>query len=114
MLDARGFHIEEWISNSPLKDYRQKKKVVLGPDLENNTQKILGTVWHPQKDTFSFKVKLGDTDGAKRIILSKLSEIFDPIGGGVAVPIKSKIAMWALLQRDLGWDDDVPPDLGLK
>ena len=46
--------------------------------------------------------------------LSKLSGIFDPIGGGVAVLIKSKIAMQELWQRGLGWDDDVPPDIRMK
>ena len=117
VLDAGGFHIKEWISNAPLNDEGQKEEVVFGQSSANDTQKVLGTVWHPQEDKFSFKVNLGDTEGTKltkRMILSKLSGIFDPIGGGVAVLIKSKIAMQELWQRGLGWDDDVPPDIRMK
>jgi hypothetical protein len=117
VLDAGGFHIKEWISNAPLNDERQKEEVVLGRDPVEETQKVLGTVWHPQEDKFSFKVNLEDTDGTKltkRMILSKLSGIFDPIGGGVAVLIKSKIAMQELWQLGLGWDDDVPSDIRMK
>ncbi len=117
VLDAGGFHVKEWVSNAPLNDEGRKEEVVLGQNSANDTQKVLGTVWHPQEDKFSFKVNLGDTEGTKltkRMILSKLSGIFDPIGGGVAVLIKSKIAMQELWQRGLGWDDDVPPDIRMK
>ncbi len=47
----------------------------------------------------------------KRIILSKLSDIFDPIGAGAATLIKAKIGMQELWQRGLSWDEQIPPDL---
>ena len=50
----------------------------------------------------------------KRMILSKLDAIFDPIGGGVAILIKAKIAMQELWQLGLSRDDDVPPDIRKK
>ena len=50
----------------------------------------------------------------KRIILSKLAGIYDPIGGGAAVLIKAKIAMQELWQLGLSWDADVPPDIRTK
>ena len=50
----------------------------------------------------------------KRLILSKLTGIFDPIGAGVAVLVKSKIAMQELWQLSLGWDDEVPPEVKWK
>ena len=50
----------------------------------------------------------------KRIILSKLTGIYDPIGGGAAVLIKAKIEMQELWQLGLSWDADVPPDIRTK
>ena len=47
-------------------------------------------------------------------ILSKLAGTFDPIGAGAAVLVKSKIAMQALWQLGLGWDDEVPPEVKWK
>ena len=44
----------------------------------------------------------------KRLILSKLAGIFDPVGAGAAVLIKPKIAMQEL------WDDEVPPEVKRK
>ena len=93
ILDAGGFHVKEWISNASLNEKSQKGEVVLGQDHESDAQKVLGTVWHPQEDKLSFKVKVEKIDEAnltKRTILSKLSGIFDPIGGGVAVFNKAK------------------------
>jgi hypothetical protein len=101
-LDAGGFHVKGWVSNAVLNDEEQQGEVVLGQDPLNDTQKVLGTVWNPQQDKFSFKVKLGHTDVlesdetlcstvpgklTKRIILSKISGIFDPIGDLEVVPL---------------------------
>ena len=94
---------------------------------KKDSQKVLGAVWIPHEDTFSFKVKLDDTDLdanktfaisqpiklTKRNIL-KLAGIYDPIRGGAAVLIKAKIAIQELWKRGLGWDADVPPDIRTK
>ena len=90
---------------------------------------MLGTVWLPQEDMFTFKIKLelakeifplGDPGTfipmklTKRLILSKLAGVFDPIGAGAAVLVKPKIAMQELWQIGLGWDDEVPPEIKRK
>ena len=89
--------------------------MVQGNDLQNDSQKVLETVWNPHEDT-SFKVKLDDTDLdakktfpisqatklTKHIILSKLAGIYNLIGGGAAVLVKPKIAMQELWQLGLG------------
>ena len=78
-------------------------------------------------DTLSFKVQLDDSDAhtkkthpisqptklTKRIILSKLAGIYDPIGSGTVL-IKAKIAMQELWQLELDWDEDVPPNKKTK
>ena len=50
----------------------------------------------------------------KRRILSKLAGIFDPIGAGLAVLVKPKIALQELWQLGLGWDDEVPVEVKRK
>lgn len=129
VLDAGGFRVKEWISNIPLKVKESPGEVVLGEDQDNNMQKVLGTVWHPKEDQFSFKVKVDFANTApnndkpipatptklkKRLILSKLSGIFDPIGAGAVVLIKAKIAMQELWQHGLSWDEEVPPEVKKK
>jgi hypothetical protein len=58
ILDAGGFYIKEWISNAPFTDKESRDEVVLGANKETNVQKVLGTVWHPKQDQFSFVVKI--------------------------------------------------------
>ena len=92
-------------------------------------EKDLGLVWLPEKDTFTFKIKIELTKETapmgdpgvfipvkltKRLILSKLAGIFDPVGAGAAVLIKPKIVMQELWQLGLNWDDEVPPEIKRK
>lgn len=48
------------------------------------------------------------------MILSKLAGVFDHIGAGTPVLIKSKIAMQELWHLGLSWDEDVPPETRKK
>ena len=123
VLEAGGFKVKKWISNAALDAKERPEEVVLGG--ENHAEKVLGTVWLPKEDKFSFKIKIdlaSERDPAvfvpmrltKRQILSKLAGIFDPIGAGAAVLIKPKIAMQELWQLGLGWDDEVPPEVKRK
>ena len=92
-------------------------------------KKVLGTVWHPKQDQFSFAVKIEypnelSNEGTptstkpskmtKRIILSKLAGIFYLIGAGAATLVKAKIGMQELWQHGLSWDEDIPSDLKKK
>ena len=127
ILETGGFHVKQWISSSQANATEEPNEVVLGS--QSHVGKVLGTVWLPEKDTFTFKIKielaketapLGDPGVfipvklTNRMILSKLAGIFDPVGAGAAVLIKPKIAMQELWQLGLGWDDEVPPEVKRK
>ena len=81
--------------------------MVLGKPNENDVQKVLGTFWHPKDDQFSFAVKSVPSNEetctsskmTKRIILGKLSGIFDPVGAGVATLVKADWNARALATR---------------
>ena len=66
--------------------------------------------WDRNADTFSFKVKLKDTEKlTKRTILSEIATIFDPLGFAAPVIIKAKMLLQELWLIGLAWDDPVPP-----
>ena len=114
VLGVGGFQVKKWITNATLNSKESPEVVVLGG--ENHTEKVLGTVWLPKEDKFSFKIKIDLASAkdpsvyfpvrlTKRQILSKLAGIFDPIGAGAAVLIKPKnrharaLAAWSQLGR---------------
>lgn len=41
VLDARGFHVEGWISNAQLRDEEKQRVVVIGNDPQNDSHKVL-------------------------------------------------------------------------
>lgn len=110
------------------KGMQQKYQMKLYLEAKVMLKNVLGTVWLSEKDTFTFKIKielaketmpLGNPDFipvklTKRLILSKLAGIFDPVGAGAAVLIKPKIVMQELWQLGLGWDNALPPEVKRK
>ena len=123
LLGAGRFQVKKWTSNAALNYKESSEVVVLGG--ESHTEKVLGTVWLPKEDKFSFKIKIElasvkdqsmyvPVKLTKRQILSKLAGIFDPIGAEVAVLIKPKIAIQELWQLVLSRDDEVPPEVKRK
>ena len=95
---------------------------------------MLGLSWVPGKDDFKFSVSLGLAEGGKRrntgpkystlkefeenlprilirrMLLSEVSKIFDPMGFMVAVLLESKLLIRETWCSDttLGWDDPLP------
>ena len=121
ILGTGGFTVKRWISNKVINAEVKRKEVVLGGKTE--TEKVLGTVWLPEEDKFSFKIMIKcGSEGAsigntavsmplmltKRTILSNLADVYDPIGAGAVVLIKSKVSMQELWKLGMGWDDAVP------
>ena len=122
VLDSGGFHVKKWITNGEIND-ENSNEIVIGN--KDEAEKVLGAVWNPDEDQFSFKFKdtftqessetppsdlSQSTKLTKRRILSQIAGISDPIGVTAAVLVKSKIAMQELWQLGVGWDDDIPPD----
>jgi len=118
---ARGsFKIKEWYCSSqpkrkekrdsnPVKPATPKDRVgkatlsqgIVPPatgvnlDGERGQIKTLGVGWNPQTDTVNFKVKDLQISGAftKRSVLSKISQIYDPLGLASVVTIKARVAL---------------------
>ncbi|XP_011858621.1 PREDICTED: uncharacterized protein LOC105556157 [Vollenhovia emeryi] len=69
--------------------------------------KILGLKWLPQEDTLAFSTRNSRTEGrlTKRLVLSEVAQILDPLGFASPVVIKAKILLQELWLHKLQWDD---------
>ena len=112
LLDTGGFKVKGWFSNGLLKDdeITQGERLVLG---DSEEQKVLGVVWDPEMDILKYKVKPVSTREevmTKRMVLSELAKVFDPIGFTGALLVRGKILMQKLWQTGTGWDESLSTD----
>jgi hypothetical protein len=139
ILKSGNFNMKQWtISGDLTKQY---------PDINicNGQESVLGMVWIPKTDTFKFHVKINfvskKTYGyltqyvtkynvkdkmpkilTKRIALSQLSKVYDPLGLVTPFILRGKILMRELCMTDsqnntkdkLGWDEAIPSNLRCK
>lgn len=82
---------------------------------DENTFSILGLGWHPESDSFIFRVKsTSDCDNVtltKRVVLSKIAKLFDPLGWLSPVIVTAKIFMQQLWLNKIDWDDRLDSDM---
>jgi len=66
---------------------------------------MLGLRWHPSSDEFSFAVKTEVAQPiTKRSILSRTTQLYDPLGWLVPVVIRTKILIQTTWIKGLDWD----------
>ncbi|XP_011313173.1 uncharacterized protein [Fopius arisanus] len=114
---AGGFPLSKWCSNSP----QLLEKLKVSAQHESSTQlfedtesKVLGIKWDQQKDTLQITVKAASRRAiTKRIILSQIAQIYDPIGIVAPVIARAKIIMQQVWKRNVNWDDRLPEDITL-
>ena len=118
VLKTGGFKVKDWISNKMLKEKvngEAEKEINM---FNGDEEKVLGTLWNFKTDKFHFRVaadlvKLNNSPShvqkmTKRMILSQVARIYDPIGFAAAFIVRTKIGMQRLWQLGLDWDDEVP------
>ncbi|XP_062713792.1 uncharacterized protein LOC134290632 [Aedes albopictus] len=113
MLHQAGFVLRKWATNNtavlasvPRLLWETK------PELEidrSPTVKTLGLLWFPQPDTFQFKIPaLSPLDVAtKRLVVSEMSQLFDPLGLLGPVVMKAKTFVQVLWAEHWSWDDQL-------
>lgn len=119
LLKSGGFNLRKWSSNKP-----ELRQVAEGLTAETNQEftfkypestKTLGLSWNPQEDLFSFKIKLqlaSTTPITKRVLLSEISKIFDPLGWLSPVTIKLKLLFQKVWLQDMEWSSELPEEFG--
>src|SRR5436190_1529627 len=82
LLSRGGFELYKWksniTSNSKLKINVENKLLDLNKEQES---KLLGILWNPDKDVLYYKSPLTklENEVTKRIMLSEVSKLFDPL-----------------------------------
>lgn len=118
VLHQAGFELRKWHSNSIdiIENITSTKLSSQTEALESidicptETAKTLGLKWLCHDDKLIYKIGLTFKERrvSKRIILSGISQIFDPLGLVSPCVILVKVLMQKLWLEKLSWDESVP------
>ncbi|XP_067208930.1 uncharacterized protein [Linepithema humile] len=118
ILSRGGFNIRQWASNerqiiNDLESKNVNANIALDKD---NPLKTLGVTWRARNDVLSYSVHpINHTERiTKRIVLSEIAKIFDPLGILGPVILYAKKLMQELWQCKLDWDESIPANIHTK
>ncbi|XP_066597121.1 uncharacterized protein [Prorops nasuta] len=121
ILQTAGIDLDKWAANTSellpsgnLTDYDSNVDKLIIPD---QAVKTLGLIWHPSTDRFSFNVQIDtvwNQDTSKRVVLSNLARLFDPLGWLAPVVVRAKILLQDIWILKLDWDSPLPTDVLLR
>lgn len=118
MLERGGFPLRKWTANASEllsdipEEHREKADRLI---TQGDTTKVLGLSWSPTHDAFQFLIAPPSTARpTKRLVLSLISRLYDPLGWASPVVIKAKILMQELWLRRIEWDAPLPWDLATQ
>ncbi|XP_062542139.1 uncharacterized protein LOC134210130 [Armigeres subalbatus] len=116
-----GFHIRNWVSNTPnfleaMGEQPITSTVRFHQDKETLTERVLGIVWNPVDDVLSFSTATrpeyhlmlhGDSVPSKRIVLSSVMSMFDPLGLLSPFTVYGRILIQDLWRTGCSWDEPI-------
>lgn len=114
-LKSGGFSLRKWSSNNrrlleTVEQAIDKQPAVFTFKTESSS-KTLGLQWNAIEDEFIFKFASNSTETAKltkRLLLSEISKIFDPLGWLAPLTTKMKILFQQVWQdSEVQWSDEV-------
>ena len=122
VLEKGGFKLKGWISNKRLRSPCQNEKRDMATMFQGAEENVLAITWNNQSDTLSFKVNFElinriteaqqqqpEIKLTKRLLLSQVARIYDPVRFAAAYLIRAKIEMQFLWQTGVDWDEEPPP-----
>lgn len=116
LLAKGGFELRKWSSNHPelLKHIPPEhcEQALYFRTEEQPTYSLLGLKWTPNEDYFSYIIQSPESSvPTKRLVLSMISRIYDPVGMLTPVTFWVKAYMQQLWTLGLDWDVHIPPNL---
>jgi len=114
ILEPRGFRIKEWFFSGSEKE-AVKVKTETDDTLVGSKERVLGVQWDPGPDMLEFEIHwpLQPTPITKRVMLSVIMRVFDPLGLLTPVTVRLKMMMRKAWSCDpkVGWDDMLPREI---
>lgn len=107
VMNNAGFTLTKWGSNSTLLSSSPSTKDIVCQDDSSSDVKVLGMKWSSSIDCFSFG-SFSFPEGSiltKRILLSLIARIFDPMGYLSPFLMFAKIHFQQLWLQGVGWDE---------
>lgn len=117
LLEGGGFNLRKWTSNSPeiLENLSEDLISLNMIDFKHaESNKTLGISWNPRTDQFTFHIAKTDdlrTVVTKRLLLSELSKLYDPLGWLSPVTTKGKLIFQQAWMSSTNWDDGLPENI---
>ena len=115
VMNQAAMPLAKWVSNSPAvaevlhRDFKDKF-------IDAESVKVLGMKWLATSDAFSFSIA-SLPDGrciTKRIVLSYLSRLFDPLGIAAPYVMGMECLFQDLWRAGLQWDDELPSEFRVQ
>ena len=109
-----GFTLTKWASNSQAA--RREHSKMFGEFDEMSITKVLGLSWKTTGDYFHFVTLLSSEIGhcSKRILLSIIARLFDPLGLLTPFSITLKVLFQETWRRGFDWDDVLPNEFQVQ
>nr|CAI5860002.1 unnamed protein product [Callosobruchus analis] len=115
VLEPYGFKLRKWSSNESDILNTDGRNVTSTQDTHyicaDETRRTLGIVWQARQDVLFYAIDIempSQTYTTKRVVLSIISRVFDPLGLISPIIITFKILLQRLWQQNLGWDEPLP------
>ena len=109
LLSKRGFRLRKWLSNSSevldqIPEAECYKALQSYSFPENVSERVLGVHWDVEKDIFTFNVNLREFSNTKRVVLSTIASLYDPLGFVCPIVLEPKLRFQQLCRQKFGWD----------
>ncbi|XP_055543111.1 uncharacterized protein LOC129728685 [Wyeomyia smithii] len=124
-----GFNIRNFCSNSSevlasIGEPEAQQKVSMNLENASESERVLGLIWKPKEDIFTFdvssmkeEIKLliqSGTTPSKRQVLQTVMSLFDPLGFIAHFVVHGKILMQQIWRTGTDWDEPITKELEAK
>ena len=108
IMGNAGMKLAKWGSNSEELCQKFENKTFV-----TDTLKVLGMQWQPDEDVFSFEgcAVPPDLCLTKRLVLSMIARLFDPLGFLNPFVIRAKCLFQVLWREEVDWDQTIEGEL---
>lgn len=117
ILKGYGFNLRKWNTNEAVVLQHLSVDNSSGEShfiKDDDFSKTLDIFWYAKDDVFEYVIDndtRNDSNITKRVILSSIARIFDPLGLVGPIIAKAKIFMQILWQLKIGWDEVIPLEI---